>query len=184
MLIDSAEIVAILRRIVARAAVNPSLHDDLMQEALVHLWQQELQRPGQRPSWYLQSCRYHLQNHLQLGRSIDSLKRCGGSPLSLGQNGTEDPEDETPDDGAGVFAEVSAADMVALLTESLTPVEERILALLLNGFSLRETAVRLKLSHPAVAKHRRRMARMAALLGIAPAQGSASAGLPGRRPCR
>jgi DNA-directed RNA polymerase specialized sigma24 family protein len=41
MLINCDETVGILRRIVARATANVSLREDLMQEALVHLWQQE-----------------------------------------------------------------------------------------------------------------------------------------------
>ena len=166
MLIDCPETVGILRPIVARASVNVSLREDLMQEALVHLWQQEQQHPGQRPSWYLQSCRYHLQNYLHRGCSVDSSKHRAACLLSWSDNGIEDGDDETPDGGAGVFAEVSAADMRAHLTRWLTPLERRILALLIDGFSLRETAIRLLLSHTAVAKHRRRMAQVAGSLGM------------------
>jgi DNA-binding CsgD family transcriptional regulator len=86
--------------------------------------------------------------------------------LSAGIKRIEKGDDETPEAGAGVFAEVSATDMRAQLTKWLTPLERRILALLLNGFSLRETALRLLLSHTAVAKHRRRMALVAGSLGI------------------
>lgn len=166
MLIDCDETVRILRRIVARAAANLSLREDLMQEALVHLWQQEQQHPGQRQSWYLQSCRYHLQNYLHRGCSVDSSKHRAVCLLSSGDKAIEDGDDETPDGRVGVFAEVSAADMRAQLTKWLTPLERRILNLLINGFSLRDTALRLLLSHTAVAKHRRRMALVAGSLGI------------------
>ena len=165
MLIDCDETVGILRRIVARAEANVSLREDLMQEALVHLWQQEKQHPGQKQSWYLQGCRYHLQNYLHRGCSVDSSKHRTACLLSSGNNGIEEG-DETPDGRAGVFAEVSAADMWAQLTKWLPPLERRILALLIQGFSLRETALRLLLSHTAVAKHRQRMARVAGSLGI------------------
>ncbi len=166
MLIDCDETVGILRRIVARAAANVSLREDLMQEALVHLWQQEQEHTGQRRSWYLQSCRYHLQDYLHRGCSVDSSKHRAACLLSWDDNGIEDGDDETPDGGVGVFAEVSAADMRAQLIKWLTPLERRILALLIHGFSLRETALRLLLSHTAVAKHRRKMALVAGSLGI------------------
>ncbi|MEO8429579.1 MAG: hypothetical protein ABI651_21000 [Verrucomicrobiota bacterium] len=166
MLIDCDQIVAIVRRLVSRAAANVSLHEDLMQEALVHLWQQEQRHPGQSQSWYLQSCRYHLQNYLQRGRSVDSAKHRAVCRLSSGDSRIEEGDDETPDGRTCVFAEVSAADMRAQLTKWLTPLERRILALLIQGFSLRETALRLLLSHTAVAKHRRRMALVAGSLGI------------------
>jgi DNA-binding CsgD family transcriptional regulator len=172
MLIDCDETVGILRRIVARAAANVSLREDLMQEALVHLWQQERQHPGQRKSWYLQSCRYHLQNYLHRGCSVDSSKHRALCLLSPGNKGIQDSDDETPDGREGVFAEVSAMDMRVQLTRWLTPLERRILALLMQGFSLRETAFRLHLSHTTVAKHRRRMALVAGSLGIGLPEGA------------
>ena len=166
MMIECDETAGILRRIVARAAANVSLREDLMQEALVHLWQQEQQHPRQRRSWYLQSCCYHLQNYLHRGCSVDSSKHCAACLLCWDDSRIEDGDDETPDDRVGVFAEVSAADMRVQLTKRFTPLERRILALLLDGFSLRETAIRLLLSHTAVAKHRRKMAHLAGSLGI------------------
>ncbi len=166
MLIDCDETVGILRRMVARAAANVSLHEDLMQEALLHLWQREQQHPGQTQSWYLQGCRYHLQNYLHRGCSVDSLKHGAACLCSPGNNGIADCDDEPPDGGSSVFAEVSAADMREQLTKCLTPLERRILALLIDGLSLRETAIRLRLSHTAVTKHRRRMAGVARSLGM------------------
>ena len=166
MLIDCDETVGILRRIVARASADVSLRDDLMQEALVHLWQQEQENTGQRRSWYLQSCRYHLQNYLHRGCSVDSSKHRAACLSSWDDNGMEDGDDETLDGGADVVAEVSAADTWTQLTKWLTPLDRRILALLIHGFSLRETALRLSLSHTAVAKHRRKMALVADSLGI------------------
>src|SRR4030095_15479947 len=61
--------------------VNPltgdcCLREDLMQEAMIHLWKVEGERPGQTLSWYLQSCSFHLRHYLASGRSIDSSKRC------------------------------------------------------------------------------------------------------------
>src|SRR6185436_4097236 len=58
-----------------RMTPNAALQEDMLQEAMVHLWLTETRRPGQTRSWYLQSCRFHLQHYLNCGRSIDSAKR-------------------------------------------------------------------------------------------------------------
>src|SRR5205085_1281 len=65
----------VLRKIIFKLTRDRALHDDLTQEALVHLWLREQQRPGQTQSWYLQSCRLFLQNFMRSGRSVDSKRR-------------------------------------------------------------------------------------------------------------
>src|SRR5690349_21572876 len=64
-----------LVQMIRRLTPNSSLREDLLQEAMIHLWRTETRRPGQTRSWYLQSCRFHLQHYLNCGRSIDSTKR-------------------------------------------------------------------------------------------------------------
>src|SRR5207249_7485062 len=78
MLIDDARTRELLSRIVFRLSADSAVRDDLMQEALVHLWLLEERRPDQRQSWYLQSCKFHLQNYISAGRSVDSPKRSRG----------------------------------------------------------------------------------------------------------
>src|SRR5437899_1659078 len=69
---------------------NPALREDLLQEAMVHLWLTETRRPDQTRSWYLQSCRFHLQHYLNSGRSIDSGKRCRDqTPMTDDSEGDE-----------------------------------------------------------------------------------------------
>src|SRR5437899_13099328 len=80
-----------LYRIVRQLTPDAGSHDDLMQEALVHLWLREARFPGQKKSWYLQSCKFHLQHYLEMGRSVDSVKRRGGQIPLL-----QDEEGETP----------------------------------------------------------------------------------------
>src|SRR2546427_11487706 len=48
-------------------------------QGMIHPWLAEVRWPGQQRSWYLQSCRFHMQHYLDSGRSIDSLKR--GAPI-------------------------------------------------------------------------------------------------------
>src|SRR6266446_2306124 len=74
MVIDQKETSGILRQIVFKLTPDRALREDLTQEALVHLWLREKQQPGQTQSWYLQSCRFHLQNYLRNGRSVDSRR--------------------------------------------------------------------------------------------------------------
>src|SRR5436190_17355315 len=64
-----------LDQMIRRLTPNVALREDLLQEAMIHLWLTETRRPGQTRSWYLQSCRFHLQHYLNCGRSIDSAKR-------------------------------------------------------------------------------------------------------------
>src|SRR5690348_2046524 len=71
-----------LIRMIQGTTGNAALRDDLLQEALVHLWLIQTQRPGQTRSWYLQSCKFHLQHYLASGRSVDSAKRRSGQLLS------------------------------------------------------------------------------------------------------
>ena len=75
MLVEDAEMQKTLRRIVVTLAPDSALHDDLNQEGLIGLWRAEQQRPGRTRSWYLQSCKFHVQHYLAFGRSVDSPKR-------------------------------------------------------------------------------------------------------------
>ena len=53
---------------------------------------------------------------------------------------------------------MNAAD---LLVSQLTDMQQQFLSLLMHGFSVREIARKLSVSHPAVIKHRRKIARIA-----------------------
>src|ERR1051325_11067403 len=94
-LIENRKVLELLDRIVCSLASERALRQDLMQEALIHLWQAERDRPGQSTSWYLQGCRFRLRHYLAAGKSVDSAKRRGGQMLSLGddQEATEFFED-------------------------------------------------------------------------------------------
>ena len=75
MLINNASFRDEVRRIVNGFTKNVALQEDLLQEAMIHAWRVETEKPDRTRSWYLQSCRFHLQHWLALGRSVDSLKR-------------------------------------------------------------------------------------------------------------
>ena len=154
-----------LSRIVQRVSRNPSWHDDLMQEGIIHLWRIETQKPGHTLSWYLQSCLFHLMNRLGAGRSADSVKRqhCLDSLSAQGENFLPEIAGDS-----SVLSDVSAREIVMLLTHVLPPVDRTILACLVDGFCCREIARKLRISHPAVIKRRRGIAALASQFGIMP----------------
>src|ERR1041385_8397844 len=73
-LFESSDVVESLRRIVKRLHAITEDHEDLMQEARIHLWLVETENPNQKVSWYLQNCRFFLHDLLRSGRSVDSFK--------------------------------------------------------------------------------------------------------------
>jgi len=131
---------------------------------LVRLWLLEERRPGQCQSWYLQSCKFHLQDYIKAGRSVDSPKRNSGR-ISIA-NGDGDEFLPLQNDDDAMFGQVSAREIFALLSGRLTPFEQSILNHLSEGLGAREIAQRLEVTHPTVIKYRRRIAALTLRLGI------------------
>ena len=142
-----------------------ALREDLMQEALTHLWLQETQLPGQTQSWYLQSCKFHLQHYLENGRSIDSVKRRDG------QIHIDHQEENGELFALGVtesiaFSQATEREMLSWLSAHLTPTEQLVLERLAEGNGVREIARQIGVSHPTVIKLRRKIARLLRKLGV------------------
>ena len=168
MPVEERETVEELRRIVGQLQFNPALHDDLMQEALIHLWQMQERCPGQTRSWYRQNCRFHLQHHLAAGRSVDSLKRRNLQAQVFSHEDEPDNYWETLAGPDTFMTEVSARDILFALARGLSEREQLILHGLAEGLRVREIARQLDISHPTVIKSRRKIARIAKKLSIAP----------------
>ncbi len=169
MSIEDLETVERLGRLIGRLTSNSTLREDLMQEALVHLWQIQQQQPGQTESWYLQNCRFHLQHYLSSGRSVDSLKRSGGR-IHPSENGDDHDSlldifdnEETCE---AVLADVIARDIITCMSKWLPHLEQIVLQHLAEGLGTCDIAKRLNISHPMVIKHRRKIAAMATKLAI------------------
>jgi DNA-directed RNA polymerase specialized sigma24 family protein len=165
MLIDQAEINERLSKIVSKLTTSVVLREDLMQEALTHLWQEESRLPGQTKSWYLQSCKFHLQHCLQAGRSIDSGKRRDG------QVHIDHDEESGELFALGVtesvaFSHTSEREAVTWLSARLRPMEQTVLSQLTKGWGVREIARQLSVSHPTVTKSRRKIAGLLRRLGF------------------
>lgn len=56
------------------------------------------------------------------------------------------------------------AEIARLVAKRLTPRQQQTLELLVQGCGVRETARRLGVSHPAIIKHRHKIARLAAVI--------------------
>ena len=153
--------------VVNRLTSDRCLREDLMQEAMVHFWKVERERPGQTFSWYLQSCSFHLRHYLASGRSIDSSKR-RGMQIDLPEEEELSNSLESSPGELSVTAQVAVRECMHLLPRYLTPRERAILLFLADGFGPREIARHLLLSHPTVNKCRRKIAALAIRLGISP----------------
>jgi len=151
---------------------DAAFHEDLMQEALVHLWLREAAHPGQKRSWYLQSCKFHLQHYIDSGRSVDSVKRRGGQiPLLQNEEG-DTPLLEHRGIDHSIFSQISARELLSLLSKRLSGRDRAILDCLADGLGAREIARKLKITHPTAIKCRRKIAKLVIELGFASADGA------------
>jgi RNA polymerase sigma factor (sigma-70 family) len=166
MLINDSDVLDKLQKMILRMTHNPAMRADLMQEALIRLWQIQNQEPAQSRAWYIQNCRFHLLHYLALGRSVDSPKRQGAR---VHPSYEDDQGYEWMDQFEGestVLQEVNVRDILALLSKTLSPRETCILHWLTEGLGTREIARQLNISHAMVVKHRRNIAAMAAKLSV------------------
>ena len=147
-----------LLRMTGRITPDFALRQDLLQEALIHLWLTETRRPGQTKSWYLQSAKFHLLHYLASGRSVDSPKR--GRGRSHLDDDSKKPGEfpELVEPGRSVVGQVIGRDIISLLSPHLSPRELAVLDGLADGLGVREIGRRLKMSHSMVIRHRSKIA--------------------------
>ena len=158
-----SRVVQQLRGVAGKLTGDVELQKDLLQEMFIHLVRVEVDLPGHTPSWYIKSCEFHARNYLKHGRSVDSLKRARNL-VPLRQN-YEDAEGHVfcvvdAVDPLDAFAEVTTNDIIRLVVPHLSETQQEILFLLLKGLGVREIARELGVTHPAVIKHRRKIARL------------------------
>jgi len=168
MIFERLQARKLLRRLAARVTRDAALQEDLAQEAMIHLWRQELRYPRQSQSWYIQSCLFHLLNYVQRGRSVDSTRRRRVQGVitcsSLSLDSAVDPLDHDE----SLLPTVCAQDILDLLLPKLKRREREILQCLAEGLELGDIARRLRVSRQAVSRQRHKIALLAAKLGITP----------------
>jgi RNA polymerase sigma factor (sigma-70 family) len=162
MIFEQRRTRGLLRGMVRRLTTQRALEEDLIQEAIIHLWLREKEYPGQNQSWYIQSCRLYLQNYLRKGRSVDAGNHRHAASLLILQEDQKDLELGVDDT---LLSLVCARDLLAELSKWLTPIEKEVLNLSNGGLSAREIGARLDLSHTSVIRHRRNIAALAERLG-------------------
>lgn len=168
MLFEDASVQAVLGRMITRLEKSVRSRDDLMQEAVVHLWQEEQARPGRRLSWYLRSVWCHLRHLIKRGRSVDSPKRAAGlTALSTNHDGFDEWLNSIESD-QDIMSEIGFNDLLSVLRERLGKIDNTILYALAGGLGHREIGRNLRVSHKFVARHRRQIASVAITLGIDP----------------
>jgi RNA polymerase sigma factor (sigma-70 family) len=158
-----SRVVRQLRGVAAKLTSDLDLQKDLLQEMFIHLIRVEVELPGHTPSWYIKSCEFHARNYLKHGRSVDSPKRARNL-ISLGQT-YEDTDGQVfcvidAVDPLDALGEVMTNDIIELVVPQLTETQREILYLLMKGLGVREIGRELGVTHPAVIKHRRKIARI------------------------
>ena len=171
------QIVRQLHGIAGKLTADPDLHMDLMQEMFVHLVQIQTAEPGQTLSWYLKSCEFHARTCLKPGRTIDSSKHdrnnvpCKEVPAA-GNGTAHSPATVAIEIQGELITNETANRIIPRLSE----MQQQILFLLMKGCGVRETGREVGITHPAVIKHRKKIARIAHELF----QESAGAAIAGR----
>ncbi len=165
---DEPSVHKALERMVIRMEDNMQARQDLLQEALVHFWSSEQEHPGQRIRWYLQGVKFRLQHLRASGRSLDSSKRRGAQAAARDHRDGPHESADPLESGDDTMSEINALDIRSLLNGRLVPIDQIILVALEEGWSSREVAQRLQISHESVRRHRNKIAAAALKLGIVP----------------
>ena len=167
MYFDEPSIRDSLLQLIRRMTSDTALRDDLLQEALIHFWLTETRRPSQTRSWYMQSCKFHIQHYLASGRSLDSNKR-RFSQTTFEVDDEESEAIELLDSGQSVVTVVSTRELISLLSKQLLPHEMAVLHCLADGLGPREIGRRLNISHTMAIKHRCKIAELLTRLEAPP----------------
>ena len=137
---DEPAVLKALLRMVITLEENVHAREDLLQEALVHLWSSERQHPGQRRSWYLQRVKFYLHHFRASGRSLDSPKRRGAQAAFADDCDGRDDWLDSLDFDEGIMSEVNAHEIIDLLLNRLELPERKIFERLVEGLGTRQIA--------------------------------------------
>jgi len=132
--------------------------EDLYQEMCLFLWQRYAGGLpiGINEAYVIKGCEYHIQNFLRKGRpkaalvSLDELVAPGG--LSLG----DILEDKRADFRSSVDNKITIDEIISA---GLTDKEKSVLSCLFQGYTIREVAKKLGVSHVMILKYRKGIAK-------------------------
>jgi DNA-directed RNA polymerase specialized sigma24 family protein len=157
-------IVKELQGIATKLTSDPDVQRDLMHEMFLHLIRIRTVDPDRTLSWYLKSCEFHARNFLKPGEHPGSAN---GAPFDeIMPDGHErhgtDPRTASPLVGQiEIQGELITGDVLNLILPLLSDMQQQVLFLLMKGCGVREAGRELGITHPAVIKHRKKIARIA-----------------------
>jgi hypothetical protein len=155
-------IVKELQGIAAKLTGDPDVQKDLMREMFLHLVRIRTVDPSRAQSWYLKSCEFHARNSLKPGEHASSSN--GASFDEIMPVGAErvDARISSPLIGQiEIQGELITGDVLNLILPLLSDMQQQVLFLLMKGCGVREAGRALGITHPAVIKHRKKIARIA-----------------------
>jgi hypothetical protein len=161
------QIVKQLQVIAAKLTSAVDLQKDLMQEMFVYLVHIQTIEPGQALGWYLKGCEFHGRNYLKLSGNIAAPTRIGQDVVDhefsapARQYGSRDASHSPAVGQLEIQGELITSDMVNRILPHLSERQQHVLLLLMKGCGVREAARELGITHPAVIKHRKKIARIA-----------------------
>ena len=145
-------IVKQLQEIAARLTTDIGHQKELMQEMFVELVRIQTSEPGQPLDWYLKRCEHHAQRRMGLNSqapSADDRRQGLGKVVPVSA------------DQVVIQGELITRSTIDLILPHLSDMQQRVLFLLMKGCGVREAARELGVTHPAVIKHRKKIARIA-----------------------
>jgi hypothetical protein len=157
-------IVKELQGIATKLTSDPDVQKDLMHEMFLHLVRIRTADPDRAMSWYLKSCEFHARNFLKPGEHAGSANGASFDEIMAGgpERHGMDPRSSSPLVGQiEIQGELITGDVLNLILPLLSDMQQQVLFLLMKGCGVREAGRELGITHPAVIKHRKKIARIA-----------------------
>jgi hypothetical protein len=157
-------IVKELQGIATKLTSDPDVQKSLMQEMFLHLVRIRTVDPDRALSWYLKSCEFHARNFLKPGERASSPNGASFDEIMAGGHERHglDPRSSSPLVGQiEIQGELITGDVLDLILPLLSEMQQQVLFLLMKGCGVREAGRELGITHPAVIKHRKKIARIA-----------------------
>jgi len=157
-------IVKELQAIATKLTSDPDVQKDLMREMFLHLVRIRTVDPDRPLSWYLKSCEFHGRNCLEPGGRADASMNApfGESRPAGPEHPGSDARISSPLVGQiKIQGELITSVVLNLILPLLSEMQQQVLFLLMKGCGVREAGRELGITHPAVIKHRKKIARIA-----------------------
>ena len=161
-------IVKELQGIATKLTSDPDVQKDLMHEMFLHLVRVRTVDPDRALSWYLKICEFHARNYLKPGEHAGSSndERNGASldeimPVGPERHGVDTRSSSPLVGQIEIQGELITGDVLNLILPLLSDMQQQVLFLLMKGCGVREAGRELGITHPAVIKHRKKIARIA-----------------------